>query len=77
VIAYSVARRTREIGVRITTGASRGDIARMVPRDAMRVTMAGTGAGLPVARFVTRPLAMLNANLTSPAARYRSHRPST
>ncbi len=58
VMAYSVARRTREIGVRIAIGASRGEIARMVLRDAARVTIAGTGAGLLVSLFVTRPLAM-------------------
>jgi len=58
VMAYSVARRTREIGVRIAIGASRGAIARMVLRDAARVTIAGTGVGLLVALFVTKPLAM-------------------
>jgi predicted permease len=58
VMAYSVARRTREIGVRIAIGASRGAIARMVLRDAARVTFAGIAAGLLVALFVTKPLAM-------------------
>jgi hypothetical protein len=58
VMAYSVARRTREIGVRIAIGASRGAIARMVLRDATRVTIAGTAAGLLVALFVTKPLAV-------------------
>ncbi|MGA2040094.1 MAG: ABC transporter permease [Bryobacteraceae bacterium] len=58
VMAYSVARRTREIGVRIAIGASGGAIARMVLRDAARVTIAGTAAGLLVALFVTKPLAM-------------------
>jgi ABC-type antimicrobial peptide transport system permease subunit len=58
VMAYSVARRTREIGVRIAIGAGRGDIARMVLRDAARVTVIGTAAGLLVALFVTKPLAM-------------------
>ncbi|HEY1183915.1 MAG TPA: ABC transporter permease [Bryobacteraceae bacterium] len=58
VMAYSVARRTREIGVRVAIGASRGAIARMVLRDATRVTIAGTAAGLLVALFVTKPLAV-------------------
>ncbi len=58
VMAYSVARRTREIGVRIAIGASRGAVARMVLRDAARVTVAGIAAGLLVALFLTRPLAM-------------------
>jgi putative ABC transport system permease protein len=58
VMAYSVARRTREIGVRIAIGASRAAIARMVLRDSALVTIAGTAIGLAVALFVTKPLAM-------------------
>ncbi len=58
VMAYSVARRTREIGVRVAIGAGRGDIARMVLRDSARVTLAGTFAGLAVAVLATRPLSM-------------------
>ncbi|MGO9262649.1 MAG: ABC transporter permease [Bryobacteraceae bacterium] len=67
VMAYSVARRTREIGVRIAIGASRGSIARMVLRDAARVTLAGTGAGLLVALFATKPLAMFLSPGLKPA----------
>jgi predicted permease len=58
VMAFSVARRTREIGVRVAIGASRRDIARLVLGDAARVTLAGTAAGLVVAMLVTKPLAM-------------------
>jgi ABC-type antimicrobial peptide transport system permease subunit len=58
VMAFSVARRTREIGVRMACGAGRGDIARLVLRDSARVTLAGTVIGLLLALFVTRPLAM-------------------
>jgi len=58
VMAYSVARRTREIGVRIAVGASRSAIARMVLRDSALVTFPGTAIGLTVALFVTKPLAM-------------------
>jgi ABC-type antimicrobial peptide transport system permease subunit len=57
-MAFSVARRTREIGVRVAIGASRRDIARLVLGDAARVTLAGTAAGLVVAMLVTKPLAM-------------------
>lgn len=58
VMAFSVARRTREIGVRVALGATGGDISRMVLKDAARVTLAGTVAGLLVAMLATRPLAM-------------------
>jgi ABC-type antimicrobial peptide transport system permease subunit len=57
-MAFSVARRTREIGVRVALGASRGHIARMVLKDSARVTLAGTAAGLLLTFLVTRPLAM-------------------
>ena len=58
VMAFSVARRTREIGVRVALGADRRHIARMVLKDSARVTLAGTAAGLLVAFLVTKPLAM-------------------
>jgi putative ABC transport system permease protein len=58
VMVYSVARRTREIGVRIAVGATRGDITRMILRDSVKLIGAGLAAGLLIAFFVTRPLAM-------------------
>jgi predicted permease len=47
VIAYTVARRTREIGIRVALGASRGDVRRMVLRDVALIVAAGLAAGLP------------------------------
>ncbi len=58
VMLYSVARRTREIGVRVAIGASRGRIARMVLLDSAKLIAAGSAVGLFVAYFVTRPLAL-------------------
>jgi ABC-type antimicrobial peptide transport system permease subunit len=58
VMVYSVTRRTREIGVRIAIGARPGDIARMVLLDSARLLAAGSVAGVVVAFFVAKPLAM-------------------
>jgi ABC-type antimicrobial peptide transport system permease subunit len=66
-MAYSVARRSREIGIRAAIGAGRGHIARMVLGDAARVTLIGTAAGLLVALLVTKPLAMFLAPGLKPA----------
>ena len=58
VMAYSMTRRSREIGIRVTIGALHGHIVRMVLSDSARVTLAGTAAGLLAAVLVTKPLAM-------------------
>jgi predicted permease len=46
VMAYVVARRTREIGVRIALGATRGNIIWLVLREAVRMTAIGLTLGL-------------------------------
>ena len=58
VIAYSVARRTREIGIRIAVGASGREISRMILWEAAQLLGLGTAIGLAVALFVTRPLSL-------------------
>jgi len=67
VLAYSVARRTREIGVRLAVGASRGNVARMVLADFMRLSLLGIGIGLAIALLVTRPLAVFLVPGLSPS----------
>ncbi len=49
LLAWSVARRTSEIGVRLTLGATRGVVIRMVLRDAAAMVLAGLAVGIPVA----------------------------
>ena len=57
VLAYTVGRRTREIGIRGALGATRGSVRMMILRDAMTMTIAGLAIGLPVASASTRLIA--------------------
>jgi putative ABC transport system permease protein len=59
VIAYSVAERTHEIGIRVALGASRGNVAGMVMGQGMVMTVAGLVFGLAGALFATRFLSSL------------------
>ncbi len=56
VISFSVARRTREIGIRIALGASRADVLGQFMRRGMLVAAAGLGAGMTLAFATTRAL---------------------
>jgi len=49
ITAYSVARRTNEIGVRMALGANRRDVIAMVLRNALLLVAVGLAIGVPVA----------------------------
>ncbi len=59
VIAYSVAQRTREIGIRMALGAQRRDMLGMVLRQSLTVVVIGIALGLLAAFAGTRLLASL------------------
>jgi ABC-type antimicrobial peptide transport system permease subunit len=59
VLAYLVAQRTNEIGIRIALGATRREVLRLVVRNGMRMTFAGLSLGIVAAFGFTRVLAGL------------------
>jgi putative ABC transport system permease protein len=54
VISFTVARRSREIGIRMTLGATRGVIARLVIGDGLRLSFIGVLLGILGAAGATR-----------------------
>jgi uncharacterized membrane protein YedE/YeeE len=56
VLAYSVARRTREIGIRIAIGAQRRQVLGMVMGQGARLVTSGIAVGLLAAFWLTRLL---------------------
>lgn len=54
VMAYSVSRRTREIGIRLAIGAKPRDVARMVMTQGLTIVAVGVGLGGPAALGVGR-----------------------
>jgi predicted permease len=63
VTAYSVAQRTREIGIRMALGADRKGIVQMVLRSAFLQAAIGLAIGMPAAIFGSRFMASLLYNV--------------
>jgi ABC-type antimicrobial peptide transport system permease subunit len=56
VTSYSVAQRTREMGIRAALGATARDLVQLVARQSMRVVLSGAVVGLAIALVVARLL---------------------
>jgi len=54
VMAYTVTRRTREIGIRMALGAKRGDVAWMVMREVLVLLVIGLVIGVPASFALSR-----------------------
>uniref|UniRef100_Q01X61 Permease n=1 Tax=Solibacter usitatus (strain Ellin6076) TaxID=234267 RepID=Q01X61_SOLUE len=59
VLSYSVAQRSREIGIRVAMGAQRGDVLRLVLAQGGKISVAGIAAGTGVSVGLTRLMAKL------------------
>jgi predicted permease len=68
-IAYSVAQRTQELGVRCALGAHQGDILRLVMGQGLGLTLAGIAIGIGGALALTRVMKSLlfHVSATDPA----------
>jgi len=70
VMSYTVAQRTREIGIRMALGAAQGNVVWMVMREVLRLIAIGIAAGIPAALALTRVVQSQLFGLTA-------HDPST
>jgi len=65
VMAYSVSRRTKEIGVRVALGADSGDVLRMVLSRGLRSIFVGVGIGIAGSLALTRTVESLLFGVTA------------
>jgi putative ABC transport system permease protein len=63
LLSYSVAQRTREIGIRVALGAARGQLLSMIVSEGIRIAMVGVACGLVAALWATKWLEKLLFNV--------------
>ena len=59
VTAYTVSRQTRQVGIRMALGATRGDVLRLIVRSGVTFIVAGLALGAFAAFGLTRLLSSL------------------
>ncbi len=59
LMSYGVARRTREIGVRVALGAQQGSVRWMILRETLALTLLGIAIGIPSGLVATRLIASM------------------
>lgn len=65
VMAYSVSRRTHEIGLRVVLGAERRDVMKMILTQGMRTVLAGVAVGFAASLALTRAVKSLLFGVTA------------
>ena len=68
LLAYTVARRINEIGIRMALGATRSHVTRMVLGDALGMVCVGLAIGVPIAMWAKRVAASLIPDLPAKSA---------
>jgi putative ABC transport system permease protein len=68
LLAYSVAQRTHEIGLRVALGAQKRDVLRLIVFDGMKLTLIGLAIGLPASYGLTKLMEgyLYGVSLTDP-----------
>jgi putative ABC transport system permease protein len=69
VLSYSIAQRTREIGLRMAMGAQRGNVLRLVVGGGMRLALVGIAVGTAATLALTRLMTdmLFGVRATDPA----------
>jgi predicted permease len=65
VVAYTVARRTQEFGIRLSLGAQPRDVLRLIVKQGLRFALAGTALGAGLTLLLGRTLSSFLVNMSA------------